>query len=129
MRFAPNIAGPSLRIVHTQLRAALGYLGFSHFDERPDQYDLGVSSRSDRVCHRGHKLLSAIRVNYVVASVCSDHDSVRVNALRKAGRDGEKNAIAKRDYRLFHRFLFVVTLRDAAAALQQVRSKKLLYKI
>ncbi|SPE56927.1 hypothetical protein SBV1_260022 [Verrucomicrobia bacterium] len=126
---AAFVTGPGFREIHPELMTAPGYLGLRTVDERAEDFDVGVRSEADRIGNRPHEILTAVRVDGVVAGVGRDDESLGLDRFGKAAGDREHDPVPERDNSLLHLSLFVMALGNGAARFEQVGLEKLAHKI
>ena len=122
---AALVAGPGLSEVHAKFMPAPRDLGLGVVDEGAENLDGGIRAEANRVPHGFHEILTAVRINGVVARMGRDHQAVGLDGFGVAAGDGEHDAVAEGHDGLLHRLLFVVPVGNRAAGLQQVRLEKL----
>ena len=123
------VAGPCLREIDAEFRAAASNGGFIHVDERAGDFHSGVGAFPHGLLHALHEGLAAVRINGVVARVCGDDEPAGAGIFCHTSGDGEQDAVAKWHDGLFHAFLGVVAVGDGVSALQQAAFEQLGDKI
>ena len=113
------VAGIGVGVVDTYLRAQRHYLCFAHGYKWAKNLQLCIGALPDSFCHSAHELLSAIRVDGVVAGMCSYHQSLCPTALRHTCCHSQKYAIAERHHCLSHALLIIIDRRDSLCAAEQ----------
>src|SRR5271165_7116592 len=94
MRPATHVTGPRLRIINPQLVPAPGDIRLGHRDKWPDQLDPRISPKPDRIPHRLHELLPAVRIDRVIPRMRRDDHPGSLNALRESRGNTQHDAIS-----------------------------------
>lgn len=117
------VAGPCAGVVDLEFGSATDDGCFIHRYKRAQEFDVGVSTGIDRLCHGVEKGFPAIGIDGVVAGVRRDGHGFGADAFGIAGSERKKNAVPKGDDSLLHRQLFVMAIWDFASGFQEVGFK------
>jgi hypothetical protein len=117
------VAGPGAGVVDFEFGSATDDGCFIHRYKRAQEFDVGVSTGIDRLCHGIEKGFPAIGIDGVVAGMGRNGYGFGADAFGIACGERKKNAVPKGDDGLFHRQLFVMAIWDFTSGFQEVGFK------